>query len=99
MRRFIENSFSKLEHLSLNIGYSAGTMPTKLPNNLKSFSLRTHDLFSADSSNLLSIIARDCKNLKCLYLEIGSLLPNMIVAIGNIKRYKNWKIILKSTLF
>ena len=93
MRRLLENESSKLEHLQflLDCGhYSIGTLPTKMPTNLKSFSLFTLRKFDEDSSNLLSIIARDCKDLKVLHLEIhpfDTITPNMIMAIGKIKRF------------
>ena len=88
MRRLVENNSSKLEHLQidLSLNYSTGILPTKLPNNLKSFSLWS----STDYENSLifiSNLARDCKNLKILHLQIYSLSPNFIMAIGNIKRF------------
>ena len=93
MRRLIENESSKLEHLNINLGpyYSVRTFPTKLPSNLKSFSLRSWDEFNVDSSMLLHNVARDCRNLKILHLEIQTLTTRLILAIRNIKRFKKRK--------
>jgi hypothetical protein len=97
MRRLLENESSKLELLSLNHSrnFFAEALPNKLPSSLKSFSLCNK--FYCDSSNLilLSIIARDCKNLQVLHLEIRTLCSEISMAIGNIKRFKmeiNYKI-------
>ena len=92
MRRLLENA-TKLEHLGLILKEHATEriLPRKLPSNLKSFSLLLHiDEFYADPSSLIENIARDCKNLKILQLEHELLDSQMILAIGNIKRYK-WK--------
>jgi hypothetical protein len=94
MRKLIENESSKLDHLSLNLNqnYStaAGTLLTKLPTNLKSFSVNKKH-YGDSLTTLILNAARDCKNLKILHLEIHTLMRDLIWAIGNIKRFKNGK--------
>jgi hypothetical protein len=92
MRGLIENEFSKLEHLKIVFKPKMiyphdedGPLPTKLPKNLKSFSLIKDDNLDA----ILFSLGRDCNNLKIFHLHTRSITRNMILAIGKIKRFKN----------